>query len=172
MRLVLVRHAMPAADAAVPAHRWQLSPAGRSAARALRLPADEGTRLVASDEPKAAQTLIEATGHAVIATDPDFGEVRRPAEWIPDHRERARAYVSGTTHDGWEPRTAVAERFDAAVARHTSPDTLIIATHGMAMTVWLASRIALDPGRFWAALRFPDVIDVDLAAGSMTRRPS
>jgi broad specificity phosphatase PhoE len=162
---------MPAADAAVPARRWHLSPQGRAAARALRLPAGDGTRLVASDEPKAEQTLIEATGHAVVATDPGFGEVRRPAEWTPDHREKAHAYVSGTVHHGWEPHAAVAERFDDAVARHATSGTLIVATHGMAMTVWLASRVAVDAGSFWSRLRFPDIVDVDLAAATATRRP-
>ncbi len=69
------------------------------------------------------------------------------------------------------------DRFDAAVARHAAlaaagNQILVIGTHGLAPTVWLASRVSLDPdpAHFWAALRFPDVIDVDLAGGTASRR--
>jgi hypothetical protein len=38
----------------------------------------------------------------------------------------------------------------------------------MAMTVWLSARLGLtDPGAFWAALRFPDAIEVDLTSRTM-----
>jgi hypothetical protein len=46
----------------------------------------------------------------------------------------------------------------------------VVGTHGMAMTVWLATRVDLDPAEFWAALRFPDMIEVDLAARTVSRR--
>jgi broad specificity phosphatase PhoE len=165
-RVLLVRHAMPEAVAQVAARDWQLSAQGRAAARSLRLPAD--ALLVASDEPKAAQTLHEATGGAPVLVDPGFGEVRRPHEWMPDHRERARAYVDGVQHDGWEPRAAVVARFDAAIARHAAPGrTLVVGTHGMAATAWLAARTAIEPGPFWAALRFPDIVEI--VAGRIVR---
>ncbi|GIG92665.1 hypothetical protein Pen02_76010 [Plantactinospora endophytica] len=68
-------------------------------------------------------------------------------------------------------------RFDTAVARHAEiaaarGDTLVVGTHGLAPTLCLASRIALDPGpaHFWADLRFRDVIEVDLADGMVSRR--
>lgn len=154
-RLLLVRHAMPEAVAQ-----------GRAAARSLRLPAD--ALLVASDEPKAAQTLHEATGGTPVLVDAGFGEVRRPHGWLPDHRERARAYVDGVQHDGWEPRAAVVARFDAAIARHATPGrTLVVGTHGMAATAWLAARTAIEPGPFWAALRFPDIVEI--VAGRIVR---
>jgi hypothetical protein len=90
----------------------------------------------------------------------------------------ARAYVQGARHDGWESHEEVTERFDAAVARHTafaaaSNRTLIIGTHGLAPTIWLAGRYSLhpNPAQFWAALRFADVIDVDRTSGDVSRRP-
>jgi hypothetical protein len=46
----------------------------------------------------------------------------------------------------------------------------VIGGHGVAMTVWPATRTGLDPGPFWARLRFPDMIDVDLGAGIARRR--
>ncbi len=178
-RLILVRHAMPELEPAVPAHQWQLGGAGRAAARALGpLVAGPGY-YVASDEPKAVQTVRELTGRPDVATDPGFREVRRPYVWSAneDYRALARAYVEGVCHDGWEPLAQVVSRFDAAVDRHAAlaaaqDRPLVVGTHGLAPTVWLASRLALapSPAEFWAALQFPDVIDVDLAAGTATRR--
>src|SRR5689334_20896369 len=99
MRVVLVRHAMPALDRAVPPQLWRLGPEGEAAARNLQLPA--GPYLVASTEPKAAETLRAAAGADPIRQDAGFDEVHRPAEWRDDHRARARAYVEGVTHPGW-----------------------------------------------------------------------
>ncbi|UUN27658.1 hypothetical protein [Streptomyces sp. FIT100] len=63
-------------------------------------------------------------------------------------------------------------RFDAAVSHHARIaaarcQTLVVGTHGLAPTVWLASRLCLHPTpeAFWAGVAFPDLIDVDLGAG-------
>jgi hypothetical protein len=46
----------------------------------------------------------------------------------------------------------------------------VVASHGMAMTVWLTAAIGLeDPIGFWSELRFPDALAVDLAAGTVRR---
>jgi broad specificity phosphatase PhoE len=131
---------------------------------------------VASDEPKASETLAGASNGAAIAIDPDFGEVRRPPDWTDAHRALAAAYVGGATHAGWEPHDAVVRRFDAAVRRHQAAAAadrhlLVIGTHGMAMTLWLASRVQLDrdPVAFWAGLEFPDVVVVE-SGRALTRR--
>jgi len=176
-RLVLVRHAMPVPDPDVPSERWRLGEPGRAAARALRAVLPPDAYLVASDEPKAVQTLQEAAGQPDVATDPDFGEVRRPYVWAADedYRSVARAYVEGAAHAGWEPHAAVAARFGAAVARHAAlagHRTLVVGTHGLSPTVWLAGVVRLEPSPagFWQSLGYPDVVDVDLAAGRATRR--
>ena len=195
-----MRHAMPDVDPAVPPQRWRLGPAGTTAAAALRLP--PRSVLVASDEPKAAETVRLAAGpdapgdtddrdtiavsHLAagrgmlgdaadgcdsdpggrrVVTDARFGEVRRPAGWHPDHRARARAYVEGAEHDGWEPRSRVVARFTAAIAEHAARAAgrpLVVGTHGMAMTCWLAAhrQITGAPGDFWAALAFPEIVEV------------
>jgi hypothetical protein len=84
----------------------------------------------------------------------------------------ARSYIEGACPDGWEPHDQVVRRFDQAVIRHAAAAaergrTLIAGTHGMAMTVWLASRYLLepDPAHFWAAMRFPEAIEIDLLHG-------
>jgi broad specificity phosphatase PhoE len=171
-RLVLVRHAMPAVDPVVPSERWELGPEGRAAARALRPRLPSPGWFVASPEPKTRQTLEEVADE--VAIEAGFAEVRRPYVWGDDYRGIARAYVEGVHHDGWEAHQDVIARFDAAVVRHASiaaarNATLIVGTHGLAPTVWLASRYRLepDPAAFWAALRFPDIIEVDLAAATV-----
>jgi len=162
--LILLRHAMPAYEEFVPPNEWPLSEAGHAAARALELPPNP--YLAASDEPKAWQTL-EPFGPVV--RDARFGEVRRENEpWDGPYHELRRAYVDGSDHVGWEARAAVVARFDEAVAEHSvlaSGRPLVVASHGMAMTVWLTARTGLpSPGAFWESLRFPDVLAVGLAA--------
>lgn len=69
---MLVRHAMPAVDPATDPATWGLGPEGRAAAAALDLPTD--ALLVASDEPKAIETL---ESHSSVRVDRGFGEVHR-----------------------------------------------------------------------------------------------
>lgn len=130
-------------------------------------------------EPKAIQTLQELAGSSTVATDPGFGEVRRPHLWSGgrDYRLTARSYVEGVRHHGWEEHALVAARFSAAVSRHAVPAkarnrALVIGTHGLALTIWLVGLVRLEPGpaHFWEELRFPDVIDVDLVGRTATRR--
>lgn len=184
--LVLVRHAMPDIVPEVPAERWHLGAEGRSAARALRPLVVGPAYFVASDEPKAVETLHELAGlagHArdagqpEVRTDPGFGEVRRPHAWSNDYGNRATAYLEGVCHDGWEPHDEVSARFQSAVVHHASlaaaqRRTLVIGTHGLAPTVWLSRRMRLEPSplQFWADLRFPDLIEVDLTAKEWFRR--
>ena len=178
-RLVLIRHAMPELEPEVRSERWQLGAEGRAAARSLRSLVAEPAYFVASNEPKAVQTLQELAGRPAVMTDPGFGEVRRPHLWSDgrDYRSMARSYVEGVRHHGWEAHMRVAARFGAAVARYAvlakeANRTLVVGTHGLALTVWMAGLIRLEPSpaRFWEQLRFPDVIDVDLVGRTATRR--
>lgn len=168
--LLLVRHAMPAYGPTVPAHEWTLSPEGWQAARRLITHLPRDARFVASDEPKAWQTL---GGDAT--RDRRFNEVTRVEPWEGNYRELRRAYVEGVDHTDWEPRAEVAERFDGGITEHlalSGERPLVVATHGMAMTVWLKARLGLHaPGDFWADLRFPDAHLVDLDSGAVERAP-
>jgi broad specificity phosphatase PhoE len=170
--LYLVRHAMPAVDPAADPATWALSPAGRAAARDLgqSLPAD--ALLLASDEPKAWQTLAPA-GERQVLRDRRLGEVRRTEGFSEEFRVRRRRYVSGEAVPDWEPQPSVARRFAAAVAGAVlaaGPRDIVLASHGMAMTVWLTEAVGLpDPGEFWAGLRFPDLLRVEPEARAVTR---
>ncbi len=159
---------MPDHGPHTPARDWHLSADGLAAARALcqRLPAD--ARLVASSEPKAIESLQPAGD---VLSDPRFDEIDRVEAYADDFRRDRRSYVEGTDLPSWEPREQVASRFDAGVREHLSGDRpLVIASHGMAMTLWLTATIGLsDPGAFWTGLRFPDILQVDLDAGRVSR---
>jgi broad specificity phosphatase PhoE len=170
MMLVLVRHAMPAYGPEVPADEWVLSPDGHQEAAVLATLLPVGAHLVSSAEPKAFQTLEPA---GAVHRDVRFNEIRRDEPFDSDWREVRRAYVSGTDHAGWEPREEVADRFDAGITDHVSQAAdrpVVVASHGMAMTVWLNARIGLrDPGLFWSDLRLPDAYVVDLQTDDFRR---
>jgi broad specificity phosphatase PhoE len=144
--LVLVRHAMPVMEPLMLPDRWVLSDEGRAAAGRLALA--EGARLVASGEPKAIQTLEHA---GPVTSDMRFNEVRRVEPFDDNFRAVRRAYVDGVDHPDWEPRDEVVARFGEGIASY--PDRpLVVASHGMAMTLWLTARIGLaDPGEFWVS---------------------
>ncbi|BCJ37952.1 hypothetical protein Athai_54550 [Actinocatenispora thailandica] len=175
--IYLVRHAQPMVRRKVAPDRWQLTADGRSAAARLagRLPWDP--YLVASGEPKAIQTLQCAYPGRAVDVDPRFGEVRR-AEPVDDgYAERRRRYVSGLLLPGWELASAVAARFAAAVTDHlgrADGRPLVIGTHGMALTVWLAAllpaALTAGPAEFWAALALPDVLAVDPSTATVVRQ--
>jgi broad specificity phosphatase PhoE len=176
-RFMLVRHAMPAVQPEIPAERWELDEPGRAASLALSAAVTGPAYYVSSDEPKAMQTLQEMSAGQPVVPEPAFREVRRPYRWSDDYREQARAYVDGIAHEGWEPHDQVVARFSAAVQRHAGIAVarrrlLVVGTHGLAPTVWLAALLPLRPtaASFWAALTFPDVIEVDLVAKRAERR--
>lgn len=168
VRLVLVRHAMPEVRPDIPAPHWHLGEDGRLAARRLRHVLPAHAYLVASDEPKAVETLAEASGRSDVLVDADFGEVRRPnAPSGQIHRALAAAYLRGAAHAGWEAHSAVVRRFHAAVLQHLAiasagGKAVVVGTHGMAMTMWLFARVRSGGDRvaFWTALTFPDVVVV------------
>lgn len=161
--LYIVRHAMPVADPNQDPATWPLSEEGRGAAHALanRLPDD--ALLVASDEPKAWHTLAPTGDATAVIKDVRLREVRRLDEAFSDDFHVARrSYVNGVDHPGWEDRRAVAARMQSAVHDYqvaAGDRPLVIAGHGMSMTVWITSAAGLrDPGDFWAALRLPDLL--------------
>jgi broad specificity phosphatase PhoE len=161
---------MPAHGPDTRARDWLLAPEGRVAARSLCALLPPGARLVASSEPKAIASL-EPSGEVVA--DPRFDEVSRVEAYDDTFRTHRRQYVDGVDHTDWEPRKDVVGRFQAGVAEHIAVADgrpVVIASHGMAMTLWLTATVGLDdPGAFWADLRFPDALVVDLAAGTVVR---
>ncbi|HIV58422.1 MAG TPA: phosphoglycerate mutase family protein [Candidatus Stackebrandtia faecavium] len=167
-RLYLVRHAMPRVEPALASHEWCLDETGRAAAAELARVMPSGSCLWSSSaEPKAHQTIesmAACRGQSQIHIDAGFGEVARPNVFVRNHRQLASQYVSGTRHRGWEDHDAVVSRFDSAVrasVRAAHGRDIVVATHGMAMTLWLSRYVDIgDPALFWRGLALPDVFAV------------
>lgn len=167
-RLVFVRHAMPRVDPSVSASDWELSADGIRAAHQMNLTAPPTTRVIASTEKKAIQTLALVTGSSerAIPSDAGFDEVRRREPVDSGYRDRRSAWVRGepdARHAGWERFADVGARMDAAITRFRA-DSMIIGTHGMALTAWLVRAGLVAPGAaavdFWATLAYPEIIEV------------
>ncbi len=69
-----------------------------------------------------------------------------------------------------ESSRAAADRFGAALddrLRVLTPDDVpVIVSHGRIMASWLASLTDTEAWEIWTALRLPDLLDVDLDAGT------
>ncbi|MEZ5193315.1 MAG: histidine phosphatase family protein [Nocardioides sp.] len=165
--LVLVRHALPAASAQAAPRDWPLSAGGRRAAGRLVARLPDPALLVSSTEPKAHQTLLPTAWRrgAVVDRDPRFDEVERPDEgWVDDPRPRRLRYLEGGAEHRWEGRDQVVSRFGAGIAdwlARAEGDPVVVASHGLAMTLWLVAVAAVPAdraGEFWSALTFPDVV--------------
>lgn len=166
---------MPAASREEAPDTWALSTEGRAEARALVAALPPDSLLFSTDERKAWETL---RGSSEVTRDPRFNEIKRRGEpWDVNFRERRRHYLEGTAHRGWEPQAEAVARFDAGVAEvlqkwPTVP--VVIATHGMVLTMWLVRRGALAQAQavhFWSALWFPDCFLLEGGGQSMRRYP-
>lgn len=158
--VVLVRHAEPVVDAHVLPEIWELSSAGRAAARHLasRLARTGLTRLVTSPEVKAVQTaeILGTTLGLSIGVDARLHEVRRP--WTPVHpRGEVGRYLAGEAIEDWEPLEVVCRRVGAALDDLGAEEGLVgFVTHGTAMAAHVGTLATLDAWRFWSELRQPD----------------
>jgi broad specificity phosphatase PhoE len=160
--VILVRHAKPVLDAAIPPANWRLSVEGSEAAellgRDLVLPATY--TIVASTERKAIETGAALT-RSPVGTSAAFCEVARPWYDDPSALERHVAeWFAGAAVDGWEPHANAVARFARGIDERDR-DNLIIVTHGTVMTAWLVSvGLVDDPMAFWLDLRMPDAWEV------------
>lgn len=154
---------------------WQLDDASREDCVLLAhaLPENLAPAVYSSDETKAASTadvIALRRGHQ-REIDPRFGEVDRGPEWVEDHRAAVTRYLSGTDFGSFEPHPHVVAHVTAAVeaALLAYPrGDLVVATHGQAMTLYLASRTNIDPVPFWNALTLPDAWRLDLDTNALT----
>jgi len=173
VQLLLVRHAQPEVSPALESPRWPLSAAGRRAAQGLAFRLPRGEKLwLSSEELKAVQTFqcLTDSHQEAILRDARFNEIHRHEPFDDDFRSRRRAWVEGNMdarHTGWETPQEAASRFDEAISAYAGrADRLVICSHGMVITAWLVHRGRVQAGSgagaFWAALAFPDVVDVEL----------
>lgn len=171
--LHLVRHGLPAFDAALPPHEWGLDGTGLPAIRELRdsgrLPAD--ARWFSSPEPKSLATALRLTDTEVVVVADLREHERASAHWIEDpvvFREsvdRAFGAPDQSASPGWEPLGVTRDRVVPAVrqvlADHPDDD-LVLVGHGTAWTLVVAALTDAPPDLdAWAALKMPDLWVLD-----------
>ena len=169
MTLFLVRHGRPAPRPGVPAHEWELDPAGFDDVWALR----ESGRLphaavwYCSPEPKATATAQLLTEAEVCVVDGLREHVRESTDWIDDFAgavASAFAEPDSPAYDGWEPLAACRDRVVRSVRGildvHAGEDVVLVG-HGTAWTVLVAELTGTehDVAR-WRSLGMPDLLVV------------
>lgn len=176
MALILVRHALPEVVRGVPSSQWGLSEAGREDCVLLAhaLPVDLAPVVYSSGIPKAAETaaVIALRRGLRTAVDGRLREVDQPPEWVEDHRAKVLGYLAGRDGSDWEPRDGAVARFGAAIRDALADDAgragdTVVVTHGLVMTLWVATVAEIDSGAWWAALTLPDAWRVE--AGRVAR---
>lgn len=177
--LILVKHARPAVDPAVPAASWTLGADGLAGSRRLaeRLRPLSIGLVVTSVEPKAVETgqvVAEAldlpwqTGH-------DLHEHVRPSVgYLPQDEFEAsiRRFFSTPTAVvfGNESADAAFRRFSTAVdalVRVHRGRRLAIVAHGTVISLLLGRRYGVDEWATWKALGTPAYIVVDRKSKSV-----
>lgn len=172
--IILIRHAMPEVVQGTSSKFWGLSEAAREDCVMLAhaMPVGLASPVWSSDERKARETA-EVLGLRLgldVAIDPRFQEVDRPQVWDRDYREVAEGYLGGTHEPGWESQASVVTRFSAAVAEaQTGGGDVVVVSHGMAMSLWVASIAGIDIVPWWRELTFPDAWRVEVDGGSVER---
>ena len=179
--LIVVKHAAPAIRPEVPAAAWRLSEPGRAAGVALadRLAAFAPVAVVASEEPKAAETARIVAEHLRLPfeTAPDLHEHDRTgvpflgaAEW----RARIRRFFAKPDELalGRETARAAGDRFARAVTavldRHPTGNLAIVA-HGTVISLFVARSHAVEPFELWEQLGMPSFVVVVLPEFELTQ---
>ena len=169
MALHLVRHGRSTPRPGVPAHEWDLDPAGFDDVWALRESGRLPDRAVwfTSPEPKAiatAQLLHEGEIGVVL----DLREhLRDSTDWLADFPgtvARAFAEPEKPAYDGWEPLAACRDRIVRAVegilSAHADEDVVLVG-HGTAWTLLVAELTGQPPDlERWRAMSMPDLLVV------------
>ena len=177
-RLILVKHSLPKIEPAVLSHRWRLGEEGRRrcATLAERLTPHAPVAVVASTEPKAAET-----GEIVA------GRLGLPFEAIAGLRENDRTglgYLGDAEYEarfarffaeptalvvGRETAAGAGARFAGAVegvvARYASREadpwrdgSLVVVAHGTVISLFVARHTGAEPFPLWRRLGLPSFV--------------
>ncbi len=170
MTLYLVRHGRPAIDRAVPAHEWELDPAGYDDVWALRSSGRLPARAAwfSSPEPKAIVTAELLTDGEVGVVDDLREMVRDSTDWIEPFEPVVRRCFESpdlSAYPGWEPLSRCRDRVVRAVEgiRSAHPhDDVVLVGHATAWTVLSAALTGTEPDLArWRALTMPDLLVVE-----------
>ena len=173
--LILVRHSLPEIDPGRPAAEWPLSQEGRRRSRLLagRLTGYDLAAIVASREPKAAETgrIVAETLDLPFETAADLHEHERQHEPFFASQEAFRARVMRLLaqpeaplfgrETGDEARQRFAAALEAVLTNHPRGN-LAVVTHGTVLALFLAHAAGLDAVALWQRLGLPAFIVLSL----------
>jgi broad specificity phosphatase PhoE len=171
-KLILIKHAEPQKDPALPPDQWGLSDEGRRRCGVLaeRIAPLEPRVIVTSEEPKAVETgqiLAERIG---VATRPAAGlqehdrhnvPLMAPREFISYielfFRRPSELVLGEETAEQAEGR--IVNAIDAVLATERQQTggeaTIAIVTHGTVLSLFLAAKARQDPFRLWRSMGLP-----------------
>lgn len=178
--LVLIRHAQPRPDPAIPARLWPLSPEGERAARRLAGVLPEVVALWSSDERKAQATAVPlgAARGLPVRVHPGLAELRRP--WMADGAaynaavRRCLARPEQPAAPGWESADAALQRLLQALAEIGADHphgAVAIVSHGLVLSLERALLLGLGQADFaaWRDLPMPAWAVADAPRGRLLR---
>ncbi|MCI0398736.1 MAG: phosphoglycerate mutase family protein [Chloroflexi bacterium] len=168
--LILVKHSLPEVVPGRPAHQWLLNDEGRRRCQPLaeKLAPYQPTMIIASQEPKAAETARLAANHLDLPWEIAAGlheHERANAPFLG--REKFEAIVADffARPDelvfGDETAAAARLRFTRAVQQaleRTPAGTLAVVTHGTVLTLFVAAHNAVEPFPLWQQLDLPSFV--------------
>jgi broad specificity phosphatase PhoE len=166
-RLVLVKHAQPVLDAAVPARLWTLGEVGEVQATRLAWKLRElmPLTLVCSREPKAKRTC------EIVASE--LGVSMRVVDGLEELDRPVLPLMSAEEHDrlnsrifedlakpgiGEESGLQALGRFTTALTKaidEAATDTLVVVTHGTVVSLLVSKHNDVDPIALWRRLSCP-----------------
>lgn len=167
--LILVKHAMPDIDPAVPPPRWLLGAAGRYAAFQLsnELRQYDPSVVITSIEPKAAETgeIVGACLHAPVEQRLNLHEHERDGlPFLSDAGFHARIATIFAHPDervvGRESANEARSRFSRAVHQTLddySGDVVIVA-HGTVLSLFVSGCTGIDGFDLWKRLGLPSYV--------------
>lgn len=169
-QLILIKHAQVAVDPSVPAKRWHLSGEGqrRCTALAQRLASYNLTHIVASTEPKAAETaqLVAAELNLPWHSMDDLHEHDRSDEPFGTAEQFQQLVANFFAHPaqlifGKETAHATLTRFAAAVEHvidaHAEGNIAIVA-HGTVISLFVAAHNQINSFELWQRLAMPSFV--------------
>ena len=165
--LILVKHALPLIDPAVPASQWQLSEAGQAGAQVLtqKLATYHPDLIFSSAEPKAIETA-----HIVATVLDKQVEV---VEGLHEHDRRNVGFLEKRKFEasiaqffdqpdqltlGTETANQAYHRFSKGVTGiiERYPDkNVVLITHGTVLTLFVSRLAGIEPFPFWKDLDLP-----------------
>ena len=181
-KLILVKHAPPEVVPGVPPERWALSEKGRAlcAPLAERLAAHQPAVVVASEEPKAAETarLVAERLGVPWQTVPGLHEHDRSnVPHLPSRefismvelmfRKPAELTLGRETADAARDRFETAVR--QAVAEHPEGNVAVV-SHGTVIALLLGYRDGHTPFEVWRAMGLPSYAVLRLPGFELTER--